>query len=137
MNIPLMEYESHTLNREHRMKCEIEITEVFYTWWMSLSENQQERIAAAVGLLEDQGPSLGFPRSSSVRGSKCKQLRELRIQIDGNPNRVLYAFDSRRIAVLLIGGNKGSDDRWYRKTIPKAEKLLHEHLVKQSKQAGD
>jgi len=119
------------------MRCEVEITKVFQSWWMSLSEHQQDRVAAAIGLLEDHGVELGFPRSSAIKGSKFKHLRELRIQINGNPYRILYAFDPRRVAILLIGGNKGGDDRWYQKSIPKAEKLLEEHIQRLSNQAGD
>lgn len=55
-------------------------------------------------------------------------MRELRIQHKGEPYRVLYAFDPRRIAILLIGGNKGGDDRWHEKLIPKADKIYRQHL---------
>ena len=55
-------------------------------------------------------------------------LRELRIQHTGEPYRVLYAFDPRRYAILLLGGNKKGDDRWYEKNLPTAERLYSEHL---------
>jgi hypothetical protein len=41
---------------------------------------------------------------------------------------VLYALDPRRVALLLIGGKKVGDERWYRKHVPKAEKIYDEHL---------
>ena len=56
---------------------------------------------------------LRFPHSSGVKGSKHDHMRELRIQHQGRPYRVLYAFDPRRVAILLIGGDKTGDDRWY------------------------
>lgn len=56
-------------------------------------------------------------------------LRELRIQHAGEPYRVLYAFDPRRCAILLLGGNKAGDNRWYEKNIPTAERLYYEHLL--------
>jgi hypothetical protein len=55
-------------------------------------------------------------------------MRELRIQHGGRPYRVLYAFDPRRVAVLLIGGEKTGDDRWYERMMPIADRLYDEHL---------
>lgn len=55
-------------------------------------------------------------------------MRELRIQHAGNPYRVLYAFDPKRTAILLLGGNKSGNDRWYEEYIPIADKLYDEHL---------
>jgi len=55
-------------------------------------------------------------------------MRELRIQHAGNPYRVLYAFDPRRAAILLIGGNKGGNPRWYEEFVPIADSLYDEHL---------
>jgi hypothetical protein len=110
------------------MACEVEYTDEFNEWWESLDEAEQESVAVSVILLEEKGISLPFPYSSGVEGSKYGHMKELRIQHKGDPYRVLYAFDPRRIAVLLIGGNKGGDDRWYEKLIPKAEKIYEEHL---------
>lgn len=56
-------------------------------------------------------------------------MRELRIQHAGQPYRVLYAFDPRRIAILLIGGNKTGDDRWYEKYVLIADSLYEQHIV--------
>ena len=55
-------------------------------------------------------------------------MRELRIQHHGDPYRVLYAFDPRRAAILLIGGNKTGDDRWYERYVPVADDLYDVHL---------
>ncbi len=56
-------------------------------------------------------------------------MRELRTQHDGRPFRTLYAFDPRRSAILLIGGDKTGDDRWYEKYIPVADRLYDEHMA--------
>jgi len=56
-------------------------------------------------------------------------MRELRIQHRGRPYRVLYAFDPRRTAILLLGGDKTGDDRWYERYIPRADDLYDEHLA--------
>jgi hypothetical protein len=56
-------------------------------------------------------------------------MRELRIQHEGRPYRVLYAFDPRRAAVLLIGGDKTGNDRWYDEYVPIADGIYDEHIA--------
>jgi hypothetical protein len=55
-------------------------------------------------------------------------MRELCIQHGGRPYRTLYAFDPRRMAILLIGGDKTGNDRWYDVHVPIADKLYDQHL---------
>jgi hypothetical protein len=55
-------------------------------------------------------------------------MRELRIQHQGRPYRVLYAFDPRRIALVLLGGEKTGDDQWYEHIVPLADRLYDAHL---------
>lgn len=88
----------------------------------------QEDVAATVHLLEQKGPQLPFPHRSGINGSKHNHMRELRVQHKGDPYRVLYAFDPRRMAILLLGGDKTGDDDWYDKNVPIADKLYDEHL---------
>jgi hypothetical protein len=110
------------------MTWEVEYTDEFFAWWSTLSEAEQNSISVAVGLLESEGPAVRYPYSSGIRGARHSHLRELRIQHRGRPYRVLYAFDPRRVAVLLIGGDKTGDDRWYRTFVPMAERLYDEHI---------
>ncbi|WP_449416205.1 type II toxin-antitoxin system RelE/ParE family toxin [Phormidium nigroviride] len=110
------------------MTWEIEYTDQFGEWWEVLAETQQEDIASVVQLLEEKGPNLPFPYSSGVNGSKHSHLRELRIQSEGNPLRVFYAFDPRRTAILLIGGDKTGDNRFYEKYVPIADRLYDEYI---------
>jgi len=63
-------------------------------------------------------------------------MRELRVQHAGRPYRVLYAFDPRRVAILLIGGDKTGDDRWYEKYVPLADKI-YEAQMESLKKEGD
>lgn len=79
-------------------------------------------------MLETEGPNLGFPHSSGIHGSRCERIRELRVQHKGRPYRILYAFDPRRVAILLIGGDKTGNGRWYEKYVPLAEELYFSHL---------
>lgn len=106
----------------------VEYTNEFEAWWNTLDEDQQVSVAAVVELLEELGPHLGYPHSSSILGSRHSHLRELRVQHQGRPLRVLYAFDPRSSALLLIGADKTGKDRWYKIFVPRAEKLYDQHL---------
>ena len=106
----------------------IEVTDEFVVWWDELAEDEQVEITAVVELLEEKGPSLLHPYSSRIRTSRHNHMRELRIQYAGDPYRVFYAFDPRRVAILLIGGNKRGDDRWYDKMVPIADGLYDDYL---------
>lgn len=110
-------------------RWDVEYTNEFGDWWASLSEGEQESVAASVGLLEECGPALGYPHSSGVRASRHGHMRELRTQHEGRPLRTLYAFDPRRAAILLLGGDKTGDDRWYAVNVPLADRLYDEHLA--------
>ena len=111
------------------MSWDVEYTDEFEAWWEGLSEQEQVSLAASVALLEERGPSLGHPHSSGINGSRNGHMRELRTQHGGRPFRTLYAFDPRRMAILLIGGDKTGDDRWYEVHVPIADRLYDEHLV--------
>jgi hypothetical protein len=104
-------------------------TDVFGGWFASLSEPEKEDVIAAVDLLKALGPRLGFPHTSKIVGSRHAKMRELRIQHAGRPFRVLYAFDPDRAAILLAGGDKTGDGRWYDRMIPVADRLYDEHLA--------
>ncbi len=110
------------------MEWQIEYTDEFEEWWSSLNEEEQEAVATSVGLLEKLGPNLPRPHSDTVKGSKFTNMKELRTQHAGEPYRTLYAFDPRRTAILLIGGNKTGKKDWYNKHIPLADKLFSQHL---------
>ena len=110
------------------MSWQVEYTDEFGVWWETLDENEQDSIAVYVLLLEQRGSTLPFPYSSGIEGSKHSHMRELRVQHKGKPYRILYAFDPRRTAILLIGGNKTGHKRWYNEYIPKADKLYDDHL---------
>lgn len=106
----------------------VEYTHEFEEWWDELSMAEQDSVSVVVDLLVGFGTDLGSPYSSKIMESKLSHMRELRIQHGGSPYRVLYAFDPRRMAILLIGGNKTGQDRWYEVFVPKAEKIYIEHL---------
>jgi hypothetical protein len=107
--------------------CEVEYADEFGEWWASLTEAEQESVASVVGLLEAKGTLLGFPYSSAIETSRFGHMRELRIQHGGDPYRVFYAFGPRRSAILLIGGSKVGDDRFYERMVPMADRICEEH----------
>jgi hypothetical protein len=110
------------------MSWEVENTGEFGEWWSELTEHQQEDISSVVLLLMEYGPQLPFPHSSGVSGSRYSHMRELRVQSSGRPIRIFYAFDPRRAAILLIGGDKTGDDRFYERMIPIADALYDTYL---------
>ena len=116
------------------MMWEVEFTDELGAWWETLEEREQESIDASVQLLEARGPQLGYPHSSGIEQSRHSHMRELRIQHDGQPYRILYAFDPRRTALLLIGGNKTGDNRWYDVFVPIADRLYDTHLIEIGKE---
>jgi hypothetical protein len=90
---------------------EVVHTDEFREWWDGLSEDEQEDVARVVDLLRGAGVLLSFPHSSALKQTK-QPLRELRPRRGASPLRVVYAFDPKRDAVLLIGSDKGSDARF-------------------------
>ena len=111
------------------MSWNVELTDEFGSWYGGLIEVVQDDIDRMVGLLEAKGPALPFPYSSGIEGSKHAHMRELRVQSGGEPYRVFYAFDPRRTAILLIGGNKAGDDRFNETMTPAADRLYDTYLT--------
>jgi len=110
------------------MAWSVEYTDEFEGWWQSLAEEEQIALDASVQLLEEFGPSLGRPHCDTIQGAKHANLKELRTQCQGRPLRTFFAFDPRRTAILLIGGDKTGDDRFYERMIPLAERLYDGYL---------
>lgn len=118
------------------MGWDVQFTEEFEAWWNSLDEGEQEAVAAKVGMLEERGPTLDDPHTSQVHQSRHGNMRELKIQYKGQPYRVLYAFDPRRVCMLLLGGNKTGDSRWYDRNVPTADRI-YETLLKELEEEGE
>jgi hypothetical protein len=116
------------------MACDVEYTHEFGRWWETLTEDEQDDVTAIITLLETQGVRLSFPYSSGINDSRHGHMRELRVQSGGRPIRVFYAFDPVRAAILLIGGDKTGDDRFYERFVPEADRLYDEHLAELRKE---
>jgi len=114
-------------------------TDEFEEWMMSLTEKQRDAIKKSVRLLHQQGPVLGRPHVDTIQNSRYKNMKELRIS-SGGALRVLFAFDPRRTAVLLLGGDKSKGSKWndwYPGAIQQADKLFSQHLQTQGDQGHD
>lgn len=110
------------------MPYEVNYTAEFGEWWGSLTVEQPEDIDARVQLLEEFGPALGRPTVDRIHQPAFQNMKELRCSSDG-ALRVLFAFDPRREAILLLGGNKaGNWDAWYDEAVPKADELYAQCL---------
>ncbi len=114
----------------------VEHTNEFELWFDSLSSSEQEDVYASGLLLEQRGPNLRHPMSSGIKGSRHSHMRELRVQSGGKPLRIFYAFDPRRAAILLIGGDKTGDDRFYVNLVPVADNLYDMHLQELEQEKG-
>ena len=110
------------------MAWEVEFSDEFGEWWDNLTAAEQKSVDFTVSLLQAVGPTLKMPHSSGVAMSRHEHMRELRIQHQGRPYRVLYAFDPRRAAMLLIGGGKTGNNRWYEEYVPLADAIYDRHL---------
>lgn len=110
------------------MEWEVLFAEEFAGWLDTLDAGLRVRIAGHVELLERFGPNLSRPRVDTVKGSAHANMKELRVQYQGEPWRILFAFDPRRRAILLVGGNKTGNKRWYEEQIRIADARYRRYL---------
>ena len=116
------------------MEWRVFFDEDFIFWFKKQEKGLQNAILTSAHLLEGYGPHLGRPHVDTLAGSSLSRLKELRVQYRGDPWRVLFAFDPKRHAILLVGGNKRGDKRWYETHIPIAEARFDQHLKTMEKQ---
>ena len=99
-------------------------------WLNGLDQTSHELVVAALELLQERGPTLGRPLVDTVVDSKHNNMKELRPGSSGKSElRILFAFDPRRVALLLVAGDKqGKWRRWYEDNIPLADDMFDRHL---------
>ncbi len=119
------------------MPFTVNTSDEFGSWFSPLEEALQDDILFVVRLLQEHGPQLRRPYADTLEGTSLSNLKELRVQHRGEPYRILFAFDPKREALLLIGGNKGGDKRWYKRMIPSAEAIFERHLETLEKGEGN
>ena len=118
------------------MKWAVSFHDEFDSEFGALSEAVQDEMLAHARLLEQFGPLLGRPRVDTLKGSRHANMKELRFDADDGVWRVAFAFDPKRKAILLVAGDKsgGSEKRFYRQLIAKADERFDSHLSRLKKE---
>lgn len=120
-------------NQPHRYRIVLDYIE---PWLDEQDESTLRQIYADLLVLEKEGPSLGRPLVDRVKGSKLHHLKELRVTSCGpSVIRILFAFDPKRQAVLLLAGDKSQAESskakwngWYAISIPRVEQIYRRHV---------
>jgi hypothetical protein len=96
-----------------------------------LDEDLQDELLAHAKLLQAFGPNLGRPTVDTLKGSRHTNMKELRFGWRRQAWRVAFAFDPKRRAILLVGGDKGGADqkRFYKQLIGIADQRFDQHLA--------
>ncbi|HBV6392382.1 TPA: type II toxin-antitoxin system RelE/ParE family toxin [Klebsiella aerogenes] len=100
----------------------------FDDWLSEQDAALQEKVLADLLKLKVYGPELSRPYADTIKGSRYKNMKELRVQFSGNPIRAFYAFDPIRRAIVLCAGDKSNDKRFYEKLVRIAEDEFEAHL---------
>lgn len=108
----------------------VEFAEEFEPEFDRFPEPVQDELLAQAKVIEQFGPMAKRPRVDTLKGSRHANMKELRFDAAGGVWRIAFAFDQRRRAVLLVGGNKagGSEKRFYRALIDTADRRFDAHL---------
>lgn len=108
---------------------DIEVTDTFDEWFNGLTKIEQEYVLVGINLLKEKGPMLARPYADTVNDSNYNNMKELIVQIKGDPIRAFFAFDPNRKGIILCAGNKtGKDKQFYKKMIPIADKEYKAYL---------
>ena len=101
-----------------------------------LGEDVRIELVAHAKLLEQFGPQLGRPHADTLNGSRHTNMKELRFYADNGVLRFACAFDPRRRAVVLIGGDKSSvsEEKFYHQLVEKADARFDDHLARLKKE---
>ncbi len=114
------------------VKWAVEIADEFKPEFDALGQDVRTEVLALARVLQEFGPQLGRPRVDTLNGSRHANMKELRFSAEGGEWRVAFAFDPRRKAILLVAGDKsgGSEKRFYRELIRKADERFDTHLAR-------
>lgn len=113
------------------MSWEIRLWEDVESWVLGLDDETYNLVAAAITRLESEGPMLGRPTADRIKGSRHHNMKELRPGSAGRSEiRILFAFDPKRRAILLVAGDKaGRWKQWYDANIPIADDRFDDWLT--------
>ena len=118
------------------MAWDVAIGDEFKPEFFELHEDVRTELLALTLMLQEYGPQLGRPRVDTLHGSRHANMKELRFSASDGEWRVAFAFDTKRKAVLLVAGDKsgGSEKRFYRELIRKADERFDAHLARLKKE---
>lgn len=117
------------------MDWEVEATDEFFIWASELEQSDPRARAmldAVIELLEAKGPLLRRPYVGEIVTSRYHNMKELLVPAGEMELRVLFCFDPRRTAILLLGGDKSQGsawNAWYRTAVPEADRLYEIYLA--------
>lgn len=114
------------------MAWTVEFADEFEPEFDDFPEAVQNELLAQAKVIEQFGPEAKRPRVDTLSGSKHANMKELRFDAADGVWRVAFAFDPRRRAVLLVGGDKsgGSQKRFYKRLIAIADQRFDAHLAR-------
>jgi hypothetical protein len=114
------------------VKWTVEMADEFQPEFDALGQDIRREVLALACVLQEFGPQLGRPRVDTLNSSRHANMKELRFSAGGGEWRVAFAFDPRRKAILLVAGDKsgGSEKRFYRELIRKADERFGAHLAR-------
>ena len=80
--------------------------------------------------LRERGPFLGRPEVDTLKGSMHPNMKEIRLGTAAGWYRFAFAFDPRKRAIILCGGDKGgiSQELFYSSLIRIADTRFTQHL---------
>ena len=109
---------------------DVQFGPMFEAWLEEQDEAAQDDIAVSLILLREHGPLLARPHADTLTGSQYPNMKELRVQSNGRPIRIFFAFDPTRSAIVLVAGDKTNEKRFYKEMVLIADRLYAEHLAK-------
>ena len=121
------------------MTWSVLLYDAFSNEFALLPESLQDELLAHANLLAQFGPNLGRPTIDTLKASRHANMKELRFTWNSEVWRVAFAFDPKRQAILLVGGDKGGADqrRFYKRLIAVADERYDEHLATLEQQSKE
>ena len=122
------------------VEWEIEATDEFIAWSDGLERSDiqaRDALDARIDMLAERGPMMRRPYVGEIVTSRHHNMKELRISASSMELRVLFCFDPRRTAILLLGGDKSEGsawNAWYEKAVPEADGLYDIYLAELKKE---
>lgn len=112
------------------MSWDVYFHDEFEAEFNELAEAVQDELLALIGLLQEFGFRLARPHADTLKGSKFASMKELRFKADDGVWRVVFAFDPKQAAIILVAGDKTgtSEKRFYKQLIRKADQRFQSHL---------